>query len=226
MNHDDWRSYRRGMARYYDTRHTSQSVEDLIRDIQKEYHPDHWLFPVIEDLRRAMAGRRVLELGCGSARFTWHLEQVAELVLATDTSAALLERAREVVRSDRVAFQLLDADDVDKVEGDFDAACHFNLVNHFPLENARAFVKQLNRRLGSGALIFMGGEHYYGWRKRMYLKPGVTDFFSRREDAPEPFELVDNPFEPDDVRALVGPGISDVHIGDAYGYWWTRYTVA
>ena len=225
MNESDWRLYREGMARYYDARYPKLAVDELVPHIESQHQKDHWIYPLVEDLRRAMTGRNVLELACGFGYWTWHLAQVSAFVHATDVSPALLDRVRQIVKGPNVALSLLDAQDVESLAGDFDAAFHFNLINHFPRENAREIVRSVHQRLGSGGLAFMGGEHYYGWRKRMYQKEGTPDFFSLRDDAPVPFELVDNPFEPHDIRELVGPAVSDLHIGNTYGGWWTRYRI-
>ena len=59
-------------------------------------------------------GRRVLEIGCGDGRLTWHYAKPARQVLGIDVNAddlrvATIERASDVpayfVRADSVVFQ-------------------------------------------------------------------------------------------------------------------------
>ena len=232
----DWPQYRDNLKAYYDRRRLSDPFQDgdggcdpeKIRSLIRSHHvAGDWRFEIIEHLRRAMADRKVLELGCGYGYWTYHLADVAERVLATDISEPGLANARLVVDASNVEFKLQDASDVSDLTGSFDAVVSVNMINHFPREVALAMVQRINARLGAGGRVFLAGEHYYGWRRMMYRKPGAgDDFVSARADSDAgAVEIVDDPYEPDDIRRLIGARASDVFVGDCLGYWWVRYTV-
>ena len=233
---EDWAQYRDSLKAYYDARAVSPELEDgagnfdvvkFREQIRDQHTARDWRFAMIEHLRRAMAGRNVVELGCGSGYWTHHLSEVAASVLATDVSERVLANARRAVDCASVDFQLLDATHIARLQGSFDALVSVNMINHFPRKVAVATVEDLNERLGEGARVFIAGEHYYGWRRRMYRKPGSTqDFVSARVDSKgESVEVVDDPYEPADILRLIGGRARDVYIGDCLGYWWARYTV-
>lgn len=75
----------------------------------------------LADLR----GCRVLEIGAGEGRLTWHLARQAELVLAIDSDPASVDAARAATPpdlADRVTFKAADAVELDEPEESFDAA--------------------------------------------------------------------------------------------------------
>jgi SAM-dependent methyltransferase len=231
----DWSEYREGLKAYYDKRELSDALKDAkgacdpekMRALIRSHHAvGDWRFEIIEHLRRAMRGRKVLELGCGYGYWTWHLAQVAESVVATDISENLLAGARGIVDGANVSFRMLDGSDISKAKGEFDAVVSVNMINHFPRAVASSAVAHVNERLGGGGRVFLAGEHYCGWRRRMYRKQGSEDFVSARDDARSGrVEIVDDPYEPHEIRWMVGPDVQDVFVGDSLGYWWVRYTV-
>lgn len=84
--------------------------------------------PALERLLAIRPGERVLELACGNGAFARRLAALGARVLATDVSAAFIERARARTAepSDRIAYRQLDATDPDQLaaiaEAPFDAA--------------------------------------------------------------------------------------------------------
>lgn len=232
----EWQRYREDLALYYSTRRLDSSLRDekgscdpeKYRDRIRSHHvPGDWRFELIEDLRSAVGGRHVLELGCGYGYWTFHLAEVSESVLATDVSSCCLAEAERIVRAPNARFAELDAWEIGSAEGEFDSVVSVNLINHFPSVVALEVVRRVERRLGAGGLVFLAGEHYYGWRAAMYRKVGSSDFVSARMDAAcGPVEIVDNPYSREQIRELVGPEARDLFIGSCLGYWWARYRVA
>lgn len=94
-----------------------------------------------ERLRRALdwvanlglpAGARVLELGCGAGPMTVAMARMGLRVHATDTVAAMLERARQAVtdagQSERVTFGLADAHALDLETRSFDLVVAIGVI--------------------------------------------------------------------------------------------------
>ncbi len=70
-------------------------------------------------------GLRVLEIGAGEGRLTWHLARKAAFVLAIDSDEEAIKVAGAGVPTalaERVRFKALDATELDEPEESFDAA--------------------------------------------------------------------------------------------------------
>lgn len=175
-----------------------------------------------------MAGRSVIEFGCGYGFWSWHAAATARHVLATDVSATMVGRARSFLDGvANVDVEVSDIDDTIGVGADRDAVMHVNLVNHLPFAWACDVQERLHGQLGPGASVFVGAEHYYGWRLRMFRKPGhPDDTYATRDDSGSPVDLVDNIFDEDRIRRFIGARATEVEIGDSYGHWWVSYVVA
>jgi 2-polyprenyl-3-methyl-5-hydroxy-6-metoxy-1,4-benzoquinol methylase len=79
--------------------------------------------PAAEQLLGTVRGQRVLDVACGNGVFARRLAQLGATVVATDISAAMLERAREHP-SDRIDYRQVDATsprDLGTLDGPFDA---------------------------------------------------------------------------------------------------------
>ena len=97
-------------------------------------------------LRQWFAGKRVLEVSCGTGYWTPTLSAVAESVLATDINESVLEVARRksYPRGD-VDFQLADAFSLDQVAGFFDAGFSGFWWSHISRVQLRAFLVSFHR---------------------------------------------------------------------------------
>lgn len=114
--------------------------------------------------RDASAPMRVLDVGCGNARFARTLhERLGDRFRYTgvDENAALLERARDALADmTSVDAQLIRADVLDRVAGDtlphgpFDLVVAFGLLHHVPgFEDRRSLLRALAGRLGDRGML-------------------------------------------------------------------------
>ena len=92
--------------------------------------------PATERLLGVRPGQEILEIACGNGVMSRRLASLGAHVVATDFSAAFLERARARSRdhADRIDYQLVDATDEDQIralgDGRFDAAvCNMALMD-------------------------------------------------------------------------------------------------
>ena len=72
-----------------------------------------------------LAGRRVLEVGCGDGRLTWRYAGKAEAVLAVDSDDEAIATARAELPGElggRVRFEVVSALDLNEPPGSFDVA--------------------------------------------------------------------------------------------------------
>jgi SAM-dependent methyltransferase len=86
----DYTAYFRDLADYYNHSRIPSKVMTGAAEIRAEYNQaGSWVQECAESLQAALAKRRVLEVACGSGRWTQFVADVAEHVLATDPCPAL-----------------------------------------------------------------------------------------------------------------------------------------
>ncbi len=105
---------------------------------------------------RWLAGRRVLELACGTGWWTAVASRTAASVVATDANDEVLAIAR---RRDgiggNVEFRLADAWSPEAIPGEFDAILAAFWISHVPRARLAAFVDALDGRLRMGGRIVL-----------------------------------------------------------------------
>ena len=106
------------------------------------------------DIPARLAGRRVLEIACGTGYWTRLLAQSAAHVVGVDASAQTLEVARaKGLPQDRVEFRLADAYALPDELGLFEGAFAGFWWSHVPRARQAEFLACLDRRLVPGARV-------------------------------------------------------------------------
>ncbi len=114
-----------------------------------------------ELLTELLAGRRVLELACGSGYWTQHIAQVARSLLAIDSSEELLKLAAVRLRGfSNTALLIDDAFSLANIEGTFDAGFAAFWWSHIPKLHLPAFLDALAAKLQPGALIIFADHRF------------------------------------------------------------------
>lgn len=101
------------------------------------------------------AGRRVLEVACGTGFWTQHLIPVAMAVTATDATEEPLGFARLRPGADKAAFALADAYALPESLGRFEGAFAGLWLSHVPRRRVPEFLASLHARLAPGAVVVM-----------------------------------------------------------------------
>lgn len=136
-----------GLADWYQQEHGPQlNVDELVWG--------QWSIPEAElGVLGDVAGRDVLELGCGGAQWSVALAKRGARVVGLDNSARQLEHARELVRAAGVDVQLVHAsgESVPLPDGSFDVV----LSDHGALSWAEpsGVVPEVGRLLRSGGVL-------------------------------------------------------------------------
>lgn len=100
------------------------------------------------------AGRRVLEIACGTGYWTQFLIREASAIAGIDFNDETLEIARSKgLPAERVAFRIADAYAPPDDLGEFDGAFAGFWWSHVPIRERRRFFEALDRRLAPGARI-------------------------------------------------------------------------
>jgi SAM-dependent methyltransferase len=89
---------------------------------------------------RECAGRRVLEFGCGAGSYELDLARAGAIVVGIDISPEAIERARERVAaqglSERISFQVMNAEELTFSAASFDRVCGSSILHHLDLDRA------------------------------------------------------------------------------------------
>jgi demethylmenaquinone methyltransferase/2-methoxy-6-polyprenyl-1,4-benzoquinol methylase len=111
-----------------------------------------------------LAGRRVLEVACGTGYWTHVAARTAASVVATDAAEEPMRIARaKHYENANVRFVLADAYALDERLGRFDGALAFFWWSHVPLSRISDFLRSLHRRLEPGArVLFMDNTYVEG----------------------------------------------------------------
>jgi len=105
------------------------------------------------ELPMRLAGRRVLEIACGTGYWTRFLATSAERIVGVDANETTLAVARSKgLPDDRVEFRAADAYALPEALGLFDGAFAGFWWSHVPRARQRAFLSGLGRRLAPGAV--------------------------------------------------------------------------
>jgi SAM-dependent methyltransferase len=164
-----------------------------------------------------VAGRRVLEVGCGSAPCSRWLRTAGADPVALDLSAGMLARAAQLNRSSGVAVPLLQADAgaLPLADASFDLAC--SAYGGLPfVADARAVLAEVRRVLRPGGRFVASVNHPMRWPFPDSPDPAdlriVSSYFDRT-----PYVEVDDDGDVsyvehhrtvgDWVRAVVGAGL-------------------
>jgi demethylmenaquinone methyltransferase/2-methoxy-6-polyprenyl-1,4-benzoquinol methylase len=104
-------------------------------------------------LPAAFAGRRVLEVACGTGYWTQHIATTAAHLVATDREPEPLAFARLRPNAAHAVFRLEDAYNLPADLGMFDAAFAGLWFSHVPIESRTDFVRSLHARLQARAKV-------------------------------------------------------------------------
>jgi SAM-dependent methyltransferase len=213
------------MLREYYDRRAPEYDDKYMRDEPARQAEQSEIAATLRDL---FAGKRVLEIACGTGFWTEVAARVAAHVVATDVSLPMLELARtKGIPMDRVEFRVEDAYDLASVPGTFDAGLANFWLSHVRRVDLARFLSGFHRRLGAGAVVFMCDDVYIpGVGGVLVQDDGDEDTYKRRwlADGSE-YTIVKNYYDAAALRSLLSPyadGLS-VHVGTCH--WWVNYRV-
>jgi SAM-dependent methyltransferase len=212
------------LQRYYDRR--AAVYEDIYRRDDPVRQAE---LKMVEEYARAkLAGRRVLEIACGTGFWSRKIVHVARHITAIDSSREMLAIARgKTDPPAKIDFRLADAFALDDVPGRFDGALAIFWLSHVPKSRIALFLEGLRRRVDRGASIVMADNMFNDGLGGEIVRPeGSEDAFKIRElpDGSR-YRIVKNYYRSADLHALFHSGTIDldVHIGTCY--WWLSYRI-
>ena len=115
-------------------------------------------WPAVRGLLPDLAGKRVIDLGCGFGWFCrWAREQGADHVTGMDISVNMLNRARQDTDDEHIEYLVADLEEVELEERAFDLA-YSSLALHYVSDLAR-LVGTVQRSLVPGGRFLFTIEH-------------------------------------------------------------------
>lgn len=145
----------------------------LLRSVEGLDGAPEW--PTLRSMLPEMAGRRVVDLGCGFGWFSrWATEAGAISVLGVDLSARMLERAAADTDDARITYLRQDLETIDLPAAAFDVA-YSSLALHY-LEDLPRILGTLQQSLVAGGVLVFSIEH------PIYSAPSNPQFVSDSSD--------------------------------------------
>jgi SAM-dependent methyltransferase len=133
-------------------------AEAYVAGIEDDLIHGYYIWPAVLDLAGDVAGRRILDVGCGAGHLFEPLRDRGAIVTGAEPSAKMLELARKRLGQDAVLHQAgLGGDPLPFPDGAFDdvVAC---LVLHY-LEDWKAPLAELRRVLTPGGRLIVVVDH-------------------------------------------------------------------
>ncbi len=128
-----------------------------------------WSQYFIEGLSRYGAGKRGLELGCGSGAFSRALAKAGYSMTGADRSAAMLSKAAELARAEGVRIEFVQADAARlNVPAKYDFILSPNdCFNYLPQSALHAAFRSVARCLVSGGIFWFDVSSEYKLREKV-----------------------------------------------------------
>lgn len=182
-----------------------------------------------ERIPSRLAGRRVLEIACGTGYWTLLVSQAAASLVATDAAEEPMHIARSKDYERRnVRFELADAYALEAALGRFDGALAIFWWSHIPLPRIAAFLASLHARLEPGARVVLMDNLYVEGNSTPLAErdvDGNTYQLRRLQDGSEHRVLKNFPSEADLRRALAPHARAFSYQALEY-YWLAEYELA
>ncbi len=165
-------------------------------------------------LRKILAAnqfKHCLEVGCGTGKNTEWLINICTQITAIDLSGGMLEKAKEKIQSDKVAFHIVDIlKDWTFSESKYDLVTFSLMLEH--IENLESIFQKLADVTDKGAKVYIGELHpfkqYAGSKARFETSSGtevvtcfnhhVTDFITAAINNGFKLQLLDEQFDEGD----------------------------
>ena len=180
-----------------------------------------------ERIPQRLAGRRVLEVACGTGYWTVLVARTAASIVATDAGEEPMRIAQSKDYAGRdVHFELADAYALSPALGRFDGALAIFWWSHIPLTRIADFLASLHARLQPGARVVLMDNTYIEGSSTPIAErdaEGNTYQLRRLADGSESRVLKNFPTETE-LRAALAPNV--VRYEALEYYWLAEYELA
>jgi demethylmenaquinone methyltransferase/2-methoxy-6-polyprenyl-1,4-benzoquinol methylase len=173
------------------------------------------------------AGRRVLEIACGTGYWTERIASTAHSVLATDLAEPMLEMARQRdYPNGNVAFARQNLLDL-QVTGAFDAAFGGFIWSHLKPDELKRMLDGLHKTLEPGSRVLFTDNRYVAGSSTPIAHTDAqgNTYQKRTLDDGSEFLILKNFPQPDDFRRVLEQRVRDWTIHTSEYYWLLTYQI-
>jgi demethylmenaquinone methyltransferase/2-methoxy-6-polyprenyl-1,4-benzoquinol methylase len=181
-----------------------------------------------EILPALLAGRRVLEVACGTGYWTQFVASRAAASLATDINEEVLDLARSrLAREKNVIVRREDAHRLESVSGTFDGAMACFWLSHLRRSDVAGFLSLLHSKLATGArVVFIDNRFVEGSSTPILRTDSDGNTYQRRTlDDRREYDVLKNFYAEEELRGLVAGMAGDVDVRLLAYYWCLSYTL-
>jgi SAM-dependent methyltransferase len=183
---------------------------------------------LIQNMKQAQSGRRVLEIACGTGYWTQQLSETATSIVAVDAAPEMLAVARQRRGyASPIDFRLGDAYQLAGTPGPFTGAMASFWLSHVPRCRLRAFLSGLHSKLTTGAVVFLSDNLLPNPVRPIHADPGSLDTFEERvgKDG-QTRRILKNFYDDTELKGVLSPHSDDIRIECGLFYWCATYSVA
>ena len=177
---------------------------------------------------RHFARRHVLEVASGTGYWTEVLAQGAISVVASDVSSDVLDLARAKPILAKVDFQQVDAFELERVLGEFDAGFAGFWWSHVPRHDLSRFLRGFHDRVGAGASVMVLDNRFVEGSSTPISRVDASgnSYQQRRLANGDEFEILKN-FPPagEVSTCLQAAGAEGIVVVELEFYWYAAYRV-
>ncbi|MFH1888576.1 MAG: class I SAM-dependent methyltransferase [Candidatus Omnitrophota bacterium] len=101
--------------------------------------------------RDLLAGKGVLDIGCGEGYGSYYLSGSSKEVTAIDYNQEIIDHAKNKYIANNLEFYSLDIKDLCSLKGKFDAICSFQVIEH--LQDTQGFLKNIKLLLNPAGIF-------------------------------------------------------------------------
>ncbi len=173
-----------------------------------------------------LAGRKVLEVACGTGYWTARVARRARSVLAADVNDEVLQIARrKPVPPGRVEFRRLDVYRTASLGRRFDGGLAAFWWSHVPRRRLRAFLDAFHAALLPGArVVFLDNRYVEGNSTPLARTDGHGDTWQRRSlDDGSVHEVRKNFPSGDELGTVLAPWADNLAVSELTYYWCAAY---
>jgi ubiquinone/menaquinone biosynthesis C-methylase UbiE len=214
------------MVKYYRDRAKEYEQIYAWRDPHRQEEQDR----MEEEMKKALKGCSILDIGCGTGYWTERVSEMAESVTGVDINDTVLEIARSKAYGCPSDFRLMDAYNLEFPDRSFTGALASFWLSHVPREKMDQWVEGMQKVLKPGARVFVADNTFIeGVGGKLVTKSGDPNTYKLRtlndgsqhlivKNYPTAQELVD-------LFGRHSAGVTEKNVFYGECFWWISYTM-
>jgi ubiquinone/menaquinone biosynthesis C-methylase UbiE len=211
------------MVKYY--RDRAKEYEQIYdwRDPHRQEEQDR----MGEEMKVALRGCRVLDIGCGTGYWTEHVSKVAESITGIDINEEVLEIARTKNYGCPTMFRKMDAYYM-AFQQPFTGAMATFWLSHVPREKIHSWLNVMHSVLESGARVFISDNTFIeGVGGKLVEKRGDPNTYKLRtlNDGSQHL-IIKNYFTTNEIVEIFKAhsiGVTEENVFNGECFWWISY---